>query len=249
MRRSLRLFAILIAAGAASACSHMAEIGSVLPNGASHAATPGLSPRERVRTAIELLDAGDERHARAELQAALEEQPNSSAARRLLDQISGDPRALLAGEAAPYIVRPGETMSALAERYQGDALLFYALARFNNIDAPNQVSAGQTLMIPRRPRLRIPSSVVSLPPVSEPQPGSASASSVRAPLPRSPNAVRANALRLQGLQFLNGGQVDRAVAVLRQAQALDGSNDAVQRDLDRAVRLQASLQTPSGAFR
>ncbi len=235
MIRPFRVMAAALAAMLASACSHMPDIGNVLPNSSS--VTPDLAPRERVRVAIELLGEGDARRAEAELEAALEEQPNLRSASRLLEQINGDPAEVLGGGTArAYTVRQGETMSEIAQRFLGDSLLFYALARYNDLDAPNQLSAGQTLMIPRRQGV----SVASAP--------SAGAESPATPRPTQPlastpsaNASRANELRLQGLQHLNGGNVDRAVALLRQARALDASNPAIQRDLDRAVRLQASL--------
>jgi hypothetical protein len=40
--------------------------------------------------------------------------------------------------------------------------------------------------------------------------------------------------------------VDDAVALLLQARALDAGNAAIQRDLDRAMRLQASLRSDNG---
>jgi hypothetical protein len=175
------------------------------------------------------------------LDAALRADPNMSAARRLIDQIHGEPRELMRGEARAYTVRQGETLSALAERFQGDALLFYALARFNDLDAPNQVGEGQVLMIPRRPGLRN-ASVETQPP-----PPPAASASVPGSAPRRPNAARADQLRLQALRQMNSGQIDGAVALLRQAHALDAGNPAVQRDLDRAVRLQASLRANGGA--
>jgi LysM repeat protein len=218
----------------------MPGVGNVLSEARGNAATPNLTPRERVRVAIELLGEGDERRAEVELQAALRTDVNATAARRLLDQINGDPRELLRGEARSYTVRQGETMSVLAERFQGDALLFYALARFNGLDAPNQVAEGQTLSIPRRPGLRIASA--EIPPPPPPSGPGTSALALRGLDPS-----RANQLRLQALQHMNNGQIDRAVVLLRQAQTLDSENPAIHRDLDRAVRLQASLRSSGGA--
>jgi hypothetical protein len=58
---------------------------------------------------------------------------------------------------------------------------------------------------------------------------------------RGSDPERANQLRLQGLQQLNTGNVEASITLLRQAQALDAENPAIQRDLDRALRLQAAL--------
>jgi LysM repeat protein len=221
----------LIGALALSACSHM-------PAFSTHDEPAGeveLSTRERVRIAIDLLGQGDERRARAELRAVLEAQPSNTMARRLVEQMDADPRALLGGNARPYTVRPGETMSQIADRYLGDGLLFYALARYNNIDAPNQVAAGQRLMIPQRAGVTVETAAVRESAPIEP--------AVSAPLQRAPASSRANQLRLQALERLNAGQVDGAVVLLRQALTLDPNNPAIQRDLDRAARLQTSLRS------
>jgi hypothetical protein len=229
MKQKSRVFVAVLAALAASACSHLPDMASISGDTAT---TPAASPRDRVRAAVELLGQGDERRARTELRAVLEVQPNNAIALRLMQQIEEDPQTLLAGTARAYTVRNGESMSQIAERFLGDGLLFYALARYNGIEAPDQLAAGQTLMIPRRPGAAASErAVLEIAPV---EPPAANAS------------PRANQLRLQGLQHLNSGRVDSAVALLRQAQALDGDNPAIQRDLDRAVRLQASLRARAG---
>jgi hypothetical protein len=231
----IRLALMAIGACLATACSHMPDLPTMTPNVPRTEATPGLTPRERVSLAIGMLDEGNDEQAAAELRAALEEQPNNRAAQRLLDQITDDPRTLLGGAARPHTVRAGETMSELADRYLGDPLLFYALARYNDLEAPNQLSAGQRLMIPHRPGVTVASA--SAPAESTPPP----AMPANAPPPRGIDANRANQLRLQGLQHLNAGNVDSAITLLRQAQMLDEANPAIQRDLDRALRLQAAL--------
>jgi LysM domain len=238
MIRSSRMILAALSAFAASACAHMPDIGALNP-AASGRATPDLAPRERLRLAIEFLGEGDERRAKAELDAALDEQPGLAAARRLLEQIETDPHALLGPSGREHVVRQGETMSALAERYLGDALLFYALARYNRLDAPNDLSAGQTLMIPRRSNAV---ATAALAPAPRDGPATAGASTAS----RGGDPARANQLRLEALRHMNGGQIDRAVTLLRQARALDGANPAIQRDLVRAERLQASLSAPAG---
>jgi LysM repeat protein len=238
MKDFVRLALIAFGVCLASACSHLPELPQLPGSVAAPQATPGLSPRDRVRLAADQLDRGDAAHAEAELRAALEEQPNNSAAHRLLQQITDEPQTLLAGTARAYTVRQGDSMSALAERFQGDPLLFYALARYNNLAAPNQLSAGQRLMIPLRPGLTAAS-------VSPSEGGTPPLSSAAIPL-RGGDPDRANQLRLQGLQQLNTGHVDSAITLLRQAQSLDAGNSAIQRDLDRALRLQAALGTNRG---
>lgn len=237
MMRLIRLTLLVGALGLASACSHLPELPQ-MPGLSGPQATPGLSPRDRVNLAVELLDAGDQQRAELELRAALEEQPANSAARRLLQQITDDPRTLLTGAPRVYTVRQGDSMSALAQRFQGDPLLFYALARFNNLTAPNQISAGQRLLIPVRPELAT---------ASTPSGGVAPAAPAAPAMQlRSGDPERANRLRLQGLQQLNTGNIDAAITLLGQAQALDPGNPAIQRDIDRAQRLRVALAAGRG---
>lgn len=194
--------------------------------------TAGLSPAERQKLAIDLLDKGQADQARAELNALLAEQPGNAVARKLLDQVDRDPRSLLGEQNYAYKVRPGETMSGLAQRFLGDPLMFYALARYNNITAPSQMEVGQSLLIPGVPRK-----------ATAPKAGSSSGTAAAAP---ARNPLRAAQLRSQGLEQLNRGAVDRAVGLLRQAIAFDPGNAAIQKDLDRAVRIQRTVRADRG---
>ncbi len=65
-----------------------------------------------------------------------------------------------------------------------------------------------------------------------------------APRPAAPvgNPVRASQLRAQGLEQLNRGGVDRAIALLQQANQLDPSNALIKRDLERAARIGAAVK-------
>lgn len=237
MRQHMRPLMAILGALAISACSHLPDLPN-LPGPATQAESQPMQG-DHVRNAITLLGQGDPARARVELRAVLAERPDHTVARRLMEQLDAEPETLLAGPARAYTVRAGETLSQIAERFQGDRLLFYALARYNNIAAPDQVSAGQALMVPRRPGLPAPQpqqqvALRDFAPVETPV-------AAAAPPPRAESS-RANALRLQALQRLNAGQVDGAVALLRQAIALDANNTVIQRDLDRALRLQASLR-------
>lgn len=200
------------------------RVGKVPPPAPT--ATPGLSARDRQNRAVELLGTGQGVLARAELIAVLAEQPANAVARKLLDQIDRDPRELLGEKHYAYKVRPGDTMSTLADRLLGDGLLFYGLARYNNITDPSQMTVGQTLRIPGAPRK-----------VTAAKPAAPSPTPVA-----QRNPTRAVQLRGQALEQMNRGAINRAVALLRQAQALDPGSAAIQRDLDRAVRIQANVR-------
>lgn len=104
--------------------------------------------RKTALAAAELLEAGNEDQAKAELQRALTIDPNNKLAQSLLKQISADPVATLGRESFAYTVRPSDTLSKIAQRFLGDVYLFYILARYNDIKVPKQVSGGQVLRIP-----------------------------------------------------------------------------------------------------
>lgn len=231
MRITLRIPLLIVLALSASACASMPSFPGIRDE---IAARPGLTAQQRLDLAVARLNAGSPQGAKVELEAALAEHPNDAAARRLLSQIDADPRTLLGERNYAYVAKEGDTMTSLAERYLGDRLWFYALARYNDMDAPNALRAGQTIMIPERRRT---TTTASTTPRTPPQ----TASAIPPVVPRG-DPTRANQLRLQALELLNTGSVDRAVVLLQQARALDGGNAAIQRDLDRATRIQGSLR-------
>ncbi len=97
---------------------------------------------------VEALQNGAQDIAERSLQAMLERGQYRNAARRLLQQIHTDPQQLLGAEHRQITVQAGDTLSMLAQRYLGDPLLFYALARYNDIAIPRLLSVGQQLKIP-----------------------------------------------------------------------------------------------------
>lgn len=198
---------------------------AVIPAAPVFTATPGLNVRDRQRRSVDLLATGQSEQARVELQAVLAEQPGNATARKLLDQIEKDPRVLLGEKNYPYKVRPGESMSVLADRLLGDSLMFYALARYNGISDPSQMEVGRTLLIPGVPRK--PAPVVAKP---------------ATPVAPTRNPARAAQYRAQALEQMNRGGIHQAATLLRQAQSLDPGNPAIQKDLERAQRIQASVQ-------
>lgn len=239
----IRRLPILVAAGAAllvAACATTqpappqvaavttpAPVVAVAPPPAPKAATPVVAPRDRIRMAVELLDRGQSVEARAELALLLAEHPGNAVGKTLIDQIDKDPKALLGTRNYPYKVRPGETLSVLAERFLGDPLLFYALARYNGIDRPDTNEVGRTLLIPGTPRRAVATTPAA------PVPAKAAATA---------DPARANGLRRTALEAMSSGGIDRAVALLQQAAPLDPGNALIKSDLERALRIQASVR-------
>ncbi len=192
---------------------------------AQPAASPGLAPAERLARAIDLLDHGQAAQARAELQALLAARADDGRAARLIREIDEAPQALLGARSFAYTVRPGETMSVLAERFLGDPLMFYALARYNGIEAPADVTSGRVLMIPGVPHR------------------SAAPAAAQTPAKAAPalNPGQARLLRASALEAMSRGDINRAVSLLQHAAALDPGNTRIARDLARALRIQATV--------
>jgi hypothetical protein len=237
----LRILPVALLAISLSGCGTMQRTG-VAPGPASAPQEGNWRGREDVRDAIALLNRGDPAAARRKLMQALRRQPGDNIARQLIQQIDTDPRTLLGQESYSYTLREGETLSTIAQRALGNPMLFYALARYNNIAVPESVTAGQTILVPgRRP--------APPPPRPEPRPAPPRAGPAPAETPPPPrlaprtNPALASRLRGQGLAALNAGNVGRAVTLLRQALALDPGNATIRRDLDRALRIQSTVRS------
>ena len=109
---------------------------------------PGLTPRERLKKAISLLEVGEAGQARAELDAYLAEVPDSRLALDLQAQIAADPVAALGPQHFLYTMQPGDSVSSVAKRMLGDPLKFYILARYNSLENPSEIKVGQTIRVP-----------------------------------------------------------------------------------------------------
>ena len=97
---------------------------------------------------IELLGVGNETQAAAELKRALALDPANKLALSLSRQISEDPQLLYGRESFAYVLKPGESLSLIAQRYMGDVYAFYGLARYNEIKVPRLVTGGQSIRVP-----------------------------------------------------------------------------------------------------
>ncbi|MEY2689007.1 MAG: hypothetical protein RL375_3205, partial [Pseudomonadota bacterium] len=104
-----------------------------------------------VQAADDLLFAGDEKGAWQQLNEALKIDPKHRPALLLMSQITDDPRKLLGDMTEPYTVGKGESLRQIAAARLGDARLFYALARYNQIPVPRQLDAGRSILLPLPP--------------------------------------------------------------------------------------------------
>jgi tetratricopeptide (TPR) repeat protein len=142
-------------------------------------ATPGLGAPERFRLALNLLQQGDSVRADVELKAYLMDVPTSVPAKNLILQIETPLEMLYPSDYFTVQLGQNETLSSISGTYLGDVLAFYGLARYNHIDNPARVVAGQMIRIPRTPAtLAAQMARTSAPPNQQ-------ASVMPAPMPRA----------------------------------------------------------------
>jgi tetratricopeptide (TPR) repeat protein len=207
----------------------------------------GAAPfRSPIDAAIDLLNQGDEKGAQKQLKPLLRANPNDPAANVLLESIQRDPVELLGAKSFSYKAQPGDTMLALSQRFLGNRLKFYQLARYNHLDKPAELAVGTMLRIPgEEPRAAPPSPEPianrngTSPPASQVKSKAKAPDSAAIP---SANPAAAFKLRGLGLTALNQGQVASAVALLRRASALDPTNSLIARDLARAERIARTVR-------
>jgi hypothetical protein len=222
---------------ALAACSH----GPRHPDAVS--APAGTASPDSV---IAALDQGDEATARKQINAIRKRMPSDPSVRVLEESIDKDPVDLLGPKSFPYTTQPGDTMLGLADRFLGNRLKFYQLARYNGVKVPASLAAGTVLRIPGTPP-RPPAAKPVRPsepaPVAKPTHPRPVPPTPAAPVAPPANPALARQLRGAGLAALNQGKIDRAVALLSRAAALDPGNPLIARDLSRAQRIAHTVQS------
>ncbi|MCA1780251.1 MAG: hypothetical protein LC637_12980, partial [Xanthomonadaceae bacterium] len=142
-----------------TACQHLAERDSSAAEAETETeqsagqGVPDQSEPDSLTTfelAIRHLQDGDAAAARSILDRLLDQQPDAELIPALLGQIDLPVAALLPGPYREVEVEPGESLSLIAQRELGDALMFYALARLNGIEVPRRVVAGTRIRVPER---------------------------------------------------------------------------------------------------
>lgn len=144
-----------------------------------------LPPSKRVSKAIQALQIGDKEHARNQLTWALQSKPNLRVAKKLLAQMDADPVEYLGSKYFTYRVLPGDSLSVIAKNYLDDPLKFVILARYNSIDNPRELKAGQQIKIPgefkSNPNQEMASLPVGTTPVEQSNPDQAVPTAVTEP--------------------------------------------------------------------
>lgn len=227
------LMSALVAALALSACATKPadpppEPAATTPAAPAPAPEPPPPPTPAMQAqaqkvaqgVVELLEAGNEEQARAELQRALSLDPANKLALNLQKQMSEDPQATLGRESFPYVVRSGDTLSRIAGRFLGDIYAFHILARYNNIKVPRQVGEGTTIRIPgKAPPPEVARPTRPVPTKPEPAPEPAPPPVAAAPVAPAEPSAGEKAFR-SAEASAKAGNLERALADYKQAASL-----------------------------
>ena len=250
-----RFALIVLLAGLSAGCAQLSAIDARLQGlneQADGAEAAAVEPEEQVSEAKEApteppsLDAilvglqqGEYRQGRRDLTRHLRRQPDDAVARAVLQQLEADPEVLLGEESRRYVVQPGDSYSALAGRYLGDAGLFLLLARYNASANPSDLRVGEVIRLPAASAGDANAEVAgdaagvparrSLDPAPRPSRETAEALALPdAPLPavRPPDGEdgpTAETLQRRGLALLERGEREAALRQLEAALARDTS--------------------------
>lgn len=209
---------------------------------------------------IDLLEAGQEDQARAELQRALQLDRNNKLALSLMKQITGDPVALLGKESFAYTVQSNDTLSRIAGRFMGDIYSFYILARYNDIKVPKQVSGGQVLRIPGKqpPGPLYPQAAkgrnektpaAAAPAVATPAPAPVAAAPVAPPPPPPPPELTPGEKAMRaGEAHERANRFDKAIEEYQRAEAADQPGAAAKIEGVRKKQIAAATLKARTAF-
>jgi tetratricopeptide (TPR) repeat protein len=186
-----------------------------------------LPARDLEREALELLDAGKALEARGKLTCALELSSGSRQASLLLEQLDADPVEYLGSQYFLHKVKSSETLSKIAKQYLGSSLKFVILARYNGIDVPANLVAGQDIKIPgTKPVADVP-----------PEPDVAPETIVQ-------DAIT---LRDQALEMEQQGRLDDAFELMTRALAEDQNLENTEDELAR-ISKELVLQLEEEAY-
>jgi tetratricopeptide (TPR) repeat protein len=189
--------------------------------------------------AADMLQVGNEEAARSELRRALGLDAQNKLAQSLNRQMTADPVAALGRESFSYTVRPGDTLAALAQRVLSDAYMFYVLARYNDIKVPKQLAAGQVIRLPGKasllreptPAAPLDSSVPrTIPLVTATTGPSAPPTPTPPPALPPPTLTPGEQAMKDGVAAERSGDLPRAMAAYRRAEALGQAGAAAKAD-------------------
>ena len=111
---------------------------------------PVLPATDHFQAAMQFLQDGKPQRADEEFHVYLQMVPDSKSAQILVAQIETPLDMLFPADNFVVKLAKNDTLSSLAKVYLGDALQFYALARYNGISVPASIREGQAIEIRKR---------------------------------------------------------------------------------------------------
>ncbi len=169
------------------AASQAAAATKAPESAASAGASTSLGERDihaTLQSVRDLLNAGQEDQAVAELQKVLAAEPQQKTAQSFMRQIREDATGLLGRESFSYKVQSGDVLATIAQRFLNDRDLFYALAKYNGLKVPRQLQLGQVIRVPgKQPPAPQPPAKASRNTPAEPQVSEPAATPVSPPAP------------------------------------------------------------------
>jgi len=259
--------AIALVASLFAGCAQLQSLDARLqgdtvePEPVEESSTPSETSGGAEEVAVRPLDAiladlqrGEYRQGRRDLDRYLERNPDDAVARAVRQQLTADPVQVLGEASHRYVVQPGDSYSALAQRHLGDAGLFLILARYNDSTDPSDLRVGEAIRLPGaeagEPAAAPASDEAgaparrSLDPAPRPTRATAEALALpNAPLPavRAPetdDGPTAEQLQRRGLALIEQGERE---AALRQLEAALARDPSLEPAATRAPQLRDAL--------
>ncbi len=144
LRTLLLLPILLLTLGCASLVRQDEPAPVSIVDSTEKSQAPLLSPNQ----ILKLLETGQPEQAKQALKTYLSAYPDSNLARQLYGQLTEAPTRRYGQEHFKYVIKRGDTLGFLAQRYLGNSLEFYGLARYNHIRDPRKIRVGQSIKIP-----------------------------------------------------------------------------------------------------
>ncbi|MBN2872707.1 MAG: hypothetical protein JXJ30_07340 [Halothiobacillaceae bacterium] len=253
---------IAILASLSSGCAQLSALDSRLQGLAdrpgSTVASAEVAPREERNTPsldriLADLQRGEYAQGRRNLARYLDRHPDDAVARAVLQQLEADPERVLGKTSHRYVVRPGDSYSALAGRSLGDPGLFLLLARYNDSSNPSALRVGEVIRLPGASSSERVASATRETRVTQTAPRPTSETVVALALPDRPlqpvpgrdaqvdpadPADSAESLQRQGLALLDQGEREPA---LRQLEAALEKDPALEPAASRVPELRQRL--------
>ncbi len=211
---------------------------------------PELSPAQAkaqgqklANESVAQLQNGDEASAKHGLEQALALDPANDLAKKMMGQIKADPQKELGATFFRYTVQPDDSLSKIAQQYMGDRYRFYILAKYNDIQNPSRIAAGQVIKIPGKAPTAAVAPPVPPPPEPTPPPESKTLSDADAASQRdSVRQAQARRCEREAKQAFAHQNLAEAIDKWNCVLALEPDNEPARLERQKVLKLQEQLK-------